>query len=79
MAPGQSEETLNKLRWFLHHLTDWELAGVDGLTATAKSLVVALAVWRNRISIDDALKASRLEEDFQISEYGGGWRVSSLV
>jgi chaperone required for assembly of F1-ATPase len=46
-----------------------DVAGVDGLTATAKSLITALSVFYRHTSVNTAVTASRLEEDFQIAEY----------
>eukprot|EP01094_Clydonella_sp_ATCC50884_P029960 TRINITY_DN9585_c0_g1_i1.p1 TRINITY_DN9585_c0_g1~~TRINITY_DN9585_c0_g1_i1.p1 ORF type:complete len:487 (+),score=101.79 TRINITY_DN9585_c0_g1_i1:138-1463(+) len=69
-ATSQEEITINTLRWYLHSLNDWELAGMDAVTSVAKSIVIALAVFKRRISILEGLEASRIEESFQVQQYG---------
>lgn len=69
-ATPQEEDTVNRLRWYLHSLSDWELAGMDALTSVAKSLVIALAVAKGRITTEEGIRASRIEETYQVDTYG---------
>lgn len=51
-------------------LNDWELAALESLTRTCKSLVLGLSVLRRRITAEEAFEASRLEESHQIESWG---------
>lgn len=51
-------------------LDHWNLAVAEQLTQTCKSLVIAAALSHGHISIRDAVRASRLEEDVQMEEWG---------
>lgn len=64
------EETLTAIQWLLFHLDDWTLSGLDTLSQNAKSLVIPLAVWRQRIGLKEALTACRVEEEFQTEHWG---------
>lgn len=46
------------------------LAAVHVLTTLTGSAILALAVLRNRLSLDDAWRLAHLDEDFQISRWG---------
>ncbi|KAL2635127.1 hypothetical protein R1flu_006606 [Riccia fluitans] len=67
---NQPQHVLNALEKTLRNLNDWELAAVDSLASSSRSLVVALAVARNHLKIDQALDIIRLEEEHQIDEWG---------
>lgn len=51
-------------------LDPWHLAAIEQLVTTSKSLVIAAAVLHGRLSVADAVKAARLEEDFQLEDWG---------
>lgn len=67
---NQPDELVNALEKVLKQANDWQLAAVDALSAAAKSLVVAMAVSREKLGIEEAIQVIRLEEDFQIEEWG---------
>jgi ATP synthase F1 complex assembly factor 2 len=46
------------------------LAAVDQLVTTTKSVVLAAALLRGRLSAAQAVAAARLEEDFQLEDWG---------
>ena len=46
--------------------TDCELASIDAMAAAAHSLVIPLAIFRERLGIDEAIELIRLEEDHQV-------------
>ncbi len=48
----------------------WHLAAAEQLTASCKSVVLATALMRGRVTAQEALDASRLEEDYQIEDWG---------
>eukprot|EP00245_Coleochaete_scutata_P012158 TRINITY_DN4680_c0_g1_i1.p2 TRINITY_DN4680_c0_g1~~TRINITY_DN4680_c0_g1_i1.p2 ORF type:complete len:103 (+),score=21.81 TRINITY_DN4680_c0_g1_i1:48-311(+) len=54
----------------LTSLNDYELAAVDSLAGSARSLIAAFAVARARITPSQAVTLVRLEEDFQAEEWG---------
>lgn len=66
----QPDEVVKALEKALNSANNWQLAAVDALSASAKSLVVAMAVYRGRLGIEDAIQVIRLEEDFQIEDWG---------
>jgi len=51
-------------------LDPFRLVAFEQLTATCKSVVIAAAVLKERLTPQEAFKASRLEEDTQIEEWG---------
>lgn len=51
-------------------LDHWHLAAAEQLTSTCKSVVLAAALLRGHIGPAEALAAARLEEDFQVEEWG---------
>ncbi len=51
-------------------LDPWRLALVDDITSASKSLLVSAALVAGRLSVSEALAAARLEEDFQMEEWG---------
>eukprot|EP00271_Cylindrocystis_brebissonii_P008255 TRINITY_DN22292_c0_g1_i1.p1 TRINITY_DN22292_c0_g1~~TRINITY_DN22292_c0_g1_i1.p1 ORF type:complete len:241 (+),score=37.33 TRINITY_DN22292_c0_g1_i1:51-725(+) len=69
-VPNQPEETVSALRKSLEALDDWHLACVDSLAGSARSLSVALAVAKGRLTIDEAVRVIRLEEDVQVEDWG---------
>lgn len=51
-------------------LDAWQLAAVDQLVTSSKSLVVAAALAAGRLGVAGAVSAARLEEDFQLEDWG---------
>lgn len=51
-------------------LTPWQLAAVEQLVTSSKSLVVAAAVHHGQLTAAEAIKAARLEEDYQLEDWG---------
>ena len=48
----------------------FSLAALHDLTALSGSLVIALAVVHDRLAVDDAWRTSRVDEDWQIEQWG---------
>ncbi|TNC65169.1 ATP12 family chaperone protein [Rubellimicrobium roseum] len=65
-APGD----LQRLREPLEQMDVFELAAIHDLVALSGSLVLALAVAQGRLSAEEAWRLSRVDEDFQIEEWG---------
>lgn len=51
-------------------LDPWQLAAIEQLITTSKSLVVSAALLHGRLSVAEAVAAARLEEDFQLEDWG---------
>jgi ATP synthase F1 complex assembly factor 2 len=66
----QTEGTERAFASYLSSLDAWTLAAVDQATAASKSLVVGCALAEGRVSVDEAVKCARLEEDHQTGEWG---------
>ena len=64
---GKQDEGLTKaVETVLKKTTDCELASIDAMAAAAHSLVIPLAIFRERLGIDEAIELIRLEEDHQV-------------
>eukprot|EP00850_Spirogloea_muscicola_P006003 SM000028S10097 [mRNA] locus=s28:335599:337116:- [translate_table: standard] len=70
MGPSQPDKVVTAMRAYLDNLDDWQLASVDSLAGSARSLVIALAVIEGHLDIAAAIRAARLDEDFQVEEWG---------
>lgn len=70
MPIEQSPQTLNNARALIEQTTDLELAGLAMMVPLLGSFVLAIAIWKQRIDVDQALKAARLDEDLHALKYG---------
>lgn len=70
MPVAQPEASLETLRTLVHAFDPFQLAAFHDLVAISGSLVLALAVTRDRIGAEEAWTLSRLDEDWQISLWG---------
>lgn len=59
-----------KLRALVHGFTPFQLAAVHDLIAISGSLILALAVTRNRLTVDQAWQLSRIDEVWQAEKWG---------
>ncbi|KAH9290454.1 hypothetical protein KI387_034571, partial [Taxus chinensis] len=66
----QPKEVVNAVERLLKKTSNWELAAIDSLAASANSLSIAIALVRGGLEIEEAMKLIRLEEDLQIAQYG---------
>jgi ATP synthase F1 complex assembly factor 2 len=66
----QPPEVLDAVEKAIRECSDWQLAAVDWLAGTARSLIVALAIARGRLGIEEAIEIIRLEEDHQVEDWG---------
>jgi ATP synthase F1 complex assembly factor 2 len=69
-TPKQSDAAVARQRELLESLTGWQLAALDSLTTVTKSFVISWSVVTGRLSIHQAFEAARLEENFQMRQYG---------
>ena len=54
----------------MESLSDFQLQALFLFTNVCKSLTIGLALVHGRLSIDDAVAAARLEEEYQIAQWG---------
>lgn len=66
----QPADSLKALRAVLDGLDPLTLAGVAELTSSCGSLILALAVWDDRLDAAGACAAALLHENFQIERWG---------
>uniref|UniRef100_M4BFT5 ATP synthase mitochondrial F1 complex assembly factor 2 n=1 Tax=Hyaloperonospora arabidopsidis (strain Emoy2) TaxID=559515 RepID=M4BFT5_HYAAE len=64
------EQLVANVRAYLEKLNDFELAAARTLTKECKSLITALAVFTRHITTKEAIDVCRLEEEFQITNWG---------
>ncbi|CAM6100972.1 unnamed protein product [Calypogeia fissa] len=69
-GPSQPEDVVRGLEKCLRGLNDWELAAIDSLAGSARSIVVALAIARNKLTIEEAIEVIRVEENHQVDDWG---------
>ena len=50
--------------------SNWNLVALESLAGTMKSTSLALSLIKNKITIEEAFKLSRLEEDYQAALFG---------
>lgn len=62
--------TLPRASELLHEADDWELAALDSIGGTSKSLVIALALAKFHFGAAEACVAARVAEQHQIDEWG---------
>ncbi|KAG5647138.1 hypothetical protein DXG03_001093 [Asterophora parasitica] len=67
---SQPDATREKLREVLSELDQWELAAVERATYTTKSLIIALALVKKHLSVEQAALAATVEVSSQIERWG---------
>lgn len=70
MHIAQPEDSLRNLREQVVALDAFELTGFHDLVTISGSLVIALAVLRGHAAAEDLWPVSRIDEDFQIEQWG---------
>lgn len=51
-------------------LNKFEISALDTIATCTKSISIALAVMHQRITVEQAWEAARIEENYQIRQYG---------
>lgn len=68
---GKQEEGLVKaFENIVKKTDDCELAAIDAIAAAAHSMVIAVGMFRGKLSIEQAIELIRLEEDLQVDRWG---------
>ena len=70
LALSHPPEATPRAQQLLADADDWELAALDQVSGSSKSLVIALALARNHIGAAEACTAARVGEQHQIDEWG---------
>jgi chaperone required for assembly of F1-ATPase len=70
MPVAQAEPDLQRLGAPVAAMDPFELAAFHDLVVLSGSLVLGLAVTEGRLSAEEAWRLSRIDEDFQIEEWG---------
>ncbi len=70
MHVTQDPDVLARLAKQVASFDDFALAGVHDLISLSGSLILALAVTRERLSAEEAWTLSRIDEDWQIAQWG---------
>ncbi|MEM7021845.1 MAG: ATP12 family protein [Pseudomonadota bacterium] len=66
----QPREALDQLRRVVERVDDWQLVGLHAATTGLGSVVLGLALLEGRISAEDAVAASLLDELFEMETWG---------
>lgn len=64
------EEHVTIIRNIIQNMDDWTFAIFESTVLLGKSVVIALAFMQNRLNIDQAYKAIRLEENYNLQVCG---------
>lgn len=67
---AQPKESLAKLRALFEAADDRELAALSLLVPLLGSALLALALWKKQVTVEEAIKATHLDEDFQAEQWG---------
>ncbi|CAL4961445.1 unnamed protein product [Urochloa decumbens] len=70
LGDKQDEGLTRAVETVLKKTTDCELASIDAMAAAAHSLVIPLAIFKERLGIEEAIELIRLEEDHQVDRWG---------
>lgn len=66
----QPKESLAKLRKVFEQASDKELAALSFLVPLLGSALLTLALWKGQITVEQAIAAAHLDEDFQAEQWG---------
>ncbi|MCF4167107.1 ATPase [Zavarzinia compransoris] len=70
MPVAQPETVVPRMAAVLDHRSDADLAALHTMVGILGSLVLALAVAEGEMALEDAWKASRIDDDYQIEQWG---------
>ncbi|KRX00588.1 hypothetical protein PPERSA_12807 [Pseudocohnilembus persalinus] len=62
----QSEEEIQRVKDYFNSLSDWKLVAIEHACSNMKSASLAISLMDNKISVEEAVQLSYLEEDYQI-------------
>lgn len=64
------ENTKNNLKRYLNSFEFRQLLGLQFIYDNLKSIVITLALASKNLTVDEAVRLSRLEQEFQIEKWG---------
>ncbi|XP_052426040.1 ATP synthase mitochondrial F1 complex assembly factor 2 [Carassius gibelio] len=70
LGPQIPEETKETFRQHLNSYNFWSLTGLDFMISQLKSLVLSFGLIDKHLSVEQAVLLSRLEEEYQIQQWG---------
>ncbi|PIL23719.1 hypothetical protein GSI_13469 [Ganoderma sinense ZZ0214-1] len=70
LVPTQPPETILKFNDVLSKFTPWEMAAMERATYTSKSFLIALALVKRHIDVNQAAQAAHVEVNSQIERWG---------
>lgn len=70
VQPHPEETRANVVRFLTHDVDKWHLTALESLAAGCKSVIIPLALQAQQISAVEAVQASRVEEEHQITLWG---------
>ncbi|APX90168.1 ATPase [Brevirhabdus pacifica] len=70
MHRPQDPEALSRLRHEVHAFDPFRLTALHDLVAMSGSLIIGLAASRNAFPLDDLWRLSRIDEEWQIEQWG---------
>jgi len=70
MPIDQEKPTLDALHGLVAGLDPFRLTAFHDLTSISGSLILALAITKDRLTADDAWTLARIDEDWQIEQWG---------
>ena len=79
MHHGQSQDTLDKLKTPLALMSAFELTAMHDLISLSGSLVIGLAASEGHCTPQDLWNLSRIDEDWQIEQWGDDEEASELA
>ncbi len=78
MHVAQPPEALARLTARVAGMTEFQLAGLHDLVAISGSLVLALAVTERRLTPEEAWALSRIDENWQIEQWGADEEAAEM-
>lgn len=79
MHRAQVPDSLKRLHQAVQALSPFQLAAFHDLVAISGSLVLALALTRGRLTVDEAWDLSRIDETWQIEQWGQDEEAAELA
>ncbi|KAJ4488034.1 hypothetical protein J3R30DRAFT_3279951 [Lentinula aciculospora] len=70
LSNSQSEECKKKLSVIINDFNQWEMAALERAIHATKSFIIALALVKRRLNVDQASDAARVEVNSQIERWG---------
>ena len=79
MHVAQPQTTIDAMEIGLENLSPWQLGAMHELITISGSLVLSLAVGANRLTVEEAWMLSRIDESWQIAEWGEDEEASAAA